>query len=213
MMIPSIEPHLTAAPDTRVISTSAGSSEFKSSGYNSDKGLLWCLAALHRIRTRIQPEFALVSLFVVGLLLVIVPSAGAQDTPEPTPASRLATDSVVVSPQSAPVELTFLEQAFARGDAAEIMKYSAKHLDITLFGASELYSRSQAGYVLKAFFEEYRPKKLLFTEMSGSEANWFAAGSYWYETGDSHLVVYFRLRRGDFGWELREVRIGRLGDR
>lgn len=213
MMILSIEPRLATAPGTRAISTSAGSPEFKKSGCNADRGSRRCLAPLQRIPRRIQPEFAIVSLVLACLLLVIVPSAGAQDIPEPTPATRLATDSVVVTPQSAPVELTFLEQAFARGDAAEIMKYSAKHIDITLFGASELYSRSQAGYVLKAFFDEYRPEKLSFTEMSGSEANWFAAGSYWYETGDPNLAVYLRLRRGDFGWELREVRIGRLSDR
>jgi len=162
---------------------------------------------------RMYPEFAIFYLVVAGLLVVIVPSSGAQDIPEPPSETTLATDSVVLAPQSTPVELTFLEQAFARGDAAEMMKYSAKHLDFTLFGSSELYSRSQAGYVLKAFFDEYRPEKLLLTEMSGSEANWFAAGSYSYVTGDSHLAVYLRLRRGDFGWELREVRIGRMSDR
>jgi hypothetical protein len=213
MMIPSTLPHPTAAPDTRGTSTSADTPEFTKGGCNSYKNPFWGVAPLQRILMRMYPEFAIFYLVVAGLLVVIVPFAGAQDIPEPPSETTLATDSVVLAPQSAPVELTFLEQAFARGDAAEIMKFSAKHLDITLFGSSELYSRSQAGYVLKAFFDEYRPEKLLLTEMSGSEANWFAAGSYSYVTGDSHLAVYLRLRRGDFGWELREVRIGRMSDR
>lgn len=156
--------------------------------------------------------FAIVCVILFGIV-GFVPSAHAQDSSEQPSMTTLATDSLLVAPQSAPVELTFLQQAFASGDAAEMMKYAAKHLDITLFGSSDLYSRSQAGYVLKAFFDEYRPEKLLFTEMSGSQANWFAAGSFWYAAGESHLAVYLRLRRGDFGWELREVRIGRMNDR
>ena len=93
------------------------------------------------------------------------------------------------------------------------MKHAGSRLDVTLFGMSELFSRSQAGYVLGQFFDEYRPERLEMTETSGSEGNWFAAGRYWYRRGEAPLAVYFRLRSSGGEWELREVRIGRTAGR
>ncbi len=93
------------------------------------------------------------------------------------------------------------------------MRHSARRLDVTLFGMSELFSRSQANYVLRDFFAEYRPEQFDMTEMSGSLGNWFAAGRYRYARGEAPLAVYFRLRFGEGKWELRELRIGRTIDR
>lgn len=112
-----------------------------------------------------------------------------------------------------PPALRAIIEAFQEGDSGTLTKYSARRLDVTLFGISELFSRSQAGYVLHDFFRQYRPERLEITEASGAEGNWFAAGRYWYGRGDAPLAVYLRLRSGEGGWELREVRIGRTVDR
>ena len=165
---------------------------------------------------RIESEhlgFAVFLILLTGCALFLATFVAAQDISERSSRAGLTTDTLQAIPEQAPAELMHLERAFARGDASEMMKYSAKHVDITLFNSNELYSRSQAGYVLKAFFDEYRPERLMLGEISGTEANWFAAGRYWYVTGEMHLVVYLRLRRAEFGWELREIRIGRISDR
>lgn len=149
--------------------------------------------------TRQRVKTSLRHVLLVLLTCAVLPSARAQ-TPE-------------LVDNAAPPALSVLVDAFRAGDTDTLMKHSAHRLDLTLFGISELFSRSQAGYVLSDFFNEYRPLRLQMTETSGSEGNWFAAGRYWYQRGEAPLTVYFRLRSGDGAWELREVRIGRTADR
>lgn len=152
---------------------------------------------------------------VISLMIVSVPGQRvlAQTAGEASVEVPSSSPDTLVPPQYAPAVLGLLEAAFARGDAGAIMRHSARRVDVTLFGSSELFSRSQAGYVLKAFFNEYRPERLLLNERSASEGNWFVAGRYWYEAAESPLAVYLRVRRTDSGWELRDVRIGRSIDR
>ncbi len=157
----------------------------------------------------------LLTIAVALLILITVPDrrACAQVTGETSAETTSTTATGLVPPPNAPAVIALLESAFARGDAAALIRHSARRLDITLFGSSELFSRSQAGYVLKAFFDEYEPERLVLNETSGSEGNWFAAGRYWYAAGDLPLAVFLRVRRADDAWELREVRIGRSIDR
>ncbi len=112
-----------------------------------------------------------------------------------------------------PQALAAIVDAFREGDSATLTNHSARRLDVTLFGISELFSRSQAGYVLHDFFDQYHPEHLEITETSGTEGNWFAAGRYWYRRGEAPLAIYLRLRGGEGAWELREVRIGRTEGR
>lgn len=151
-------------------------------------------------------------LVMVTLAMVTQQQRTFAQTTDDAASETSSTAPQVVRPPQAPAVLRLLEDAFARGDAAEMMRHSARRVDVTLFGSSELFSRSQAGYVLKAFFSEYRPDRLLLSERSASEGNWFAAGRYWYEAGEAPLRVYLRVRRANGGWELREVRIGRSID-
>lgn len=102
-----------------------------------------------------------------------------------------------------------LEQALAGGDVETLLGQTAERIDITVFGASAVYSRSQAQYVLKDFFREYPPRRFRFQEPSQREENWFAAGQYWYEQSETPLWVYVRLRRQGAQWELREIRVDR----
>lgn len=99
--------------------------------------------------------------------------------------------------------------AFSEGDVERLMRRSGERIDLTVFGVSELLSRSQARYVLRSFFAEYPPTMVALVDTSESEGNWFASAGYWYETGKAPLSVYLRLRRGSAEWELRELRFDR----
>lgn len=145
-----------------------------------------------------------VKTYVIVFFILGVCTSVAAQTPTSTPA---------VAHQEEPAALGRLVDAFRSGDSGSLMKHAGRRLDVTLFGMSELFSRSQAGYVLGQFFDEYRPERLEMTETSGSEGNWFAAGRYWYRRGEAPLAVYFRLRSSGGEWELREVRIGRTAGR
>jgi hypothetical protein len=102
-----------------------------------------------------------------------------------------------------------IRDALEDGEVERLMKRSGDRIDLTVFGVSELLSRSQAGYVVRAFFAEYRPIAVQLIDTSESDGNWFAAAGYSYERGTAPLSVYLRLRRGSAGWELRELRIER----
>lgn len=106
-----------------------------------------------------------------------------------------------------------IRTALEEGDAEQLMKRSGDRIDMTVFGVSELLSRSQARYVLRAFFAEYRPSAVQLIDTSESDGNWFAAAGYSYERGMAPLSVYLRLRRGSAGWELRELRFERTSAR
>lgn len=99
--------------------------------------------------------------------------------------------------------------AMRSGRVASLMHVAADRLDLTIFGASEVLSKSQARYVLQDFFRNYPPTQVTVHETSPSEDNWFASASYWYRGGDGPLTVYLRMRvKGAGVWELRELRFG-----
>lgn len=106
-----------------------------------------------------------------------------------------------------------ITDAFAAGDVERIMEWSGERIDLTVFGAKELLSNSQARYVVRSFIAEHPPVVVEMIDRSESDGNWFASVAYSYETGTSPLVVYLRLRRGVAGWELRELRFDRSAPR
>ena len=99
---------------------------------------------------------------------------------------------------------------FAQGDADALMEHAGERVDVTLLGSSDLFSRSQATYVVRDFFRHFPPARLDLNETSATEGNWFAAGRYWYQNGDAPLSVYLRLSVSNSEWELREIRISRI---
>jgi hypothetical protein len=103
--------------------------------------------------------------------------------------------------------LKSLEAAFAGGDVEALLKRSATRLEVAIFGESRLYSRSQARYVLRDFFEERKPERFAFSASSKTNGGWFAEGEYWYSRAERPLRVYMRLRQNGTAWELREVLI------
>lgn len=106
-----------------------------------------------------------------------------------------------------------IQVALASGDARGLIRRSADRVDITVFGASEVLSRSQSMYVMKDFFRDYRPARISLEETSGSDGNWFASARYWAENEDTPFAVYVRMRLNERRWELRELRIGRSNSR
>lgn len=119
------------------------------------------------------------------------------------------TPSAAWAQQEGDEVLRGVREALEKGDAEQLMEASGERIDLTVFGVSELLSRSQASYVVRAFFAEYPPSAVRLIDTSESDGNWFASAEYSYESGTVPLSVYLRLRRGSSGWELRELRFDR----
>ena len=101
-------------------------------------------------------------------------------------------------------------EALQAGDVESMTSRAADRVDLTIFGSSELLSRSQAKYVLKEFIRTYPPVRIEVHDTSPSDGNWFSSASYWYENEERPLTVYLRLRESrPQDWELRELRFGR----
>lgn len=131
----------------------------------------------------------LVAALLVGVALVAARPAAAQ---------AQSTHEVV---------LQDVQRAFVAGDAKALLGYAADRLEISLFNESTLYSRSQALYVMQAFFREYPPVRFVYQEHQPASGSWFAAAVYWCDPADRPLRVYIRLRERGDGWELREIRV------
>jgi hypothetical protein len=100
-----------------------------------------------------------------------------------------------------------LEDALARGDVEALLDQASERIGITLFEANRYYSRGQARYVLKTFFEEHPPRRFVLRNYYKTRGGWFAEGDFWYERGERPLRVYLRLRWWRDRWELRELLI------
>lgn len=114
---------------------------------------------------------------------------------------------VCAQPADVPVEVEAMADAFGEGDVRALLTRTSERLEIAVFGASRLYSRSQARYVLEAFFRDYAPDRFDLRDVARAGGGAFAEGDYWYARGASPLRVYLRLRREGGSWELREILI------
>ncbi len=100
-----------------------------------------------------------------------------------------------------------LEDALARGDVEALLDHASERIGITVFDANRYYSRRQARYVLRTFFEEHPPRRFSLRNYYKTRSGWFAEGDFWYERGERPLRVYLRLRWWRDRWELRELLI------
>lgn len=120
-----------------------------------------------------------------------------------SPAAVMAQDEVVA--------VSRIEAAMTTGDASALAAQAAERVELTLFGAASMYSRAQAVYVLAEFFREHAPHDVEIDPPTRSGDNCFALGRYYVEGNESPLRVFLRLRDKLGEWQIREIRIERLG--
>ncbi len=100
-----------------------------------------------------------------------------------------------------------IERLTAAVDAADVealLELSGPRLEVGLFGAARLYSRSQAGHVLRGFFRDNPTARLSINEVASTESAWYASAAYHRPADVQPLRLYLRLRLTEGVWELRE---------
>ena len=127
------------------------------------------------------------------------------------PGAASAQQTVPGSMDSEQTVLEDVRAALSSGDTESLMSRTDERVDVTIFGTSELLSRSQARYVIRSFFAQYPPSRAEILETTQADDNWFASGRYATEVEPEPLSFYLLLRHGAVGWELRELRFDRDG--
>lgn len=97
--------------------------------------------------------------------------------------------------------------AFADGEAEPLLTPATDRVEVSLFGARTFYSRAQAFYVLREFFDAHPPADFQLSDITATEHSCFVQGQYAHDGGDISLQVYVRLAARDETWRLQEVRI------
>jgi len=100
-------------------------------------------------------------------------------------------------------------EAFSKGDASALLRECSDQIELGLFGATTLYSRAQATYVLQGFFRDYPPSRFVVEDSNRSADDVFLSGRYWYRRTEQPLDVFMRFRRRGPTHEVREVRVER----
>lgn len=96
--------------------------------------------------------------------------------------------------------------AFRQGDARQLLETTAERIDVGLPGARAYYSRSQAVYVLRAFFQKHPPQRFEVGEVSKASSSYFVTGRYWYAQGEQPMRVYTRFATEETD-PLQEIRV------
>lgn len=101
-----------------------------------------------------------------------------------------------------------VSSAVQAGDAQRLLTPAADWIEMSLFGTRTVYSRAQASYVLRDFFDQHPPEDLVLVDTTGAGTNFFLRGRLDPARGEQPLQVYVRLLRHEKkGWRLHEVRI------
>ena len=145
---------------------------------------------------------------VLAVLTALAPAALA---PPPTAVSG-SVPSVLEQEKVRPaarLDSAFAQRlglAFAKGDAAALMEDAAPRLDVTVVGEGARYSRSQAAFVLGAFFRDHPPLHVTLAPAGVADGARSLLGVYESEN-DASFRLDVRLRRRAKGWEVTSVRI------
>ena len=101
----------------------------------------------------------------------------------------------------------YIQQAIENGNAASLVNKSSSYVEVTLLGNSTMYSRSQAGYILKEFFRENPPSDFAFQRRLNVGNDWYVYGSYRNKTEKASYRMEIRIRRNGERYEIKNIRI------
>ena len=100
-----------------------------------------------------------------------------------------------------------IQNAIERGNAGTLINKSSAYVEVSIMGNSTLYSRSQAGYILKEFFRENPPRKFAFQKRLNVGNDWYMYGTYWNQTKEEAYRMEVRLRMNNGMYEIKNIRI------
>lgn len=108
---------------------------------------------------------------------------------------------------SVPSELVDrVSAAFQSGDAQRLLGETSSRIEVGLPGTRAYYSRSQAVYVLREFFQEHDPTRFTVDDVSEAGTSYFVTGRFWHSRSEQPMHVYTRFANGD-SYTVYEIRV------
>lgn len=99
-----------------------------------------------------------------------------------------------------------VQSAFEDGNADLLLDDAADRVEVSLPGTRAYYSRSQAMYVLREFFDNHGPRRFATKDVSTAGTSFFITGRFWHVRSEQPFSVYTRFSGTDQA-QLQEVRI------
>lgn len=97
-----------------------------------------------------------------------------------------------------------VKEAVKAGSAKEISQHFYQTVDVTLEGNIESYSKTQAEYQLKEFFQQYPPTNFMIVHQGASKAGMpYAIGQYL--SGDNTFRVWIRIKKNNETYMIHEI--------
>ena len=100
-----------------------------------------------------------------------------------------------------------VQRAIEDGDARLISQFSGKYTEVSILGASTLYSRAQTVYILKAFFRDHPPESFSFQHQLRVGKEWYFHGRYWYRGQSKPYRLEMVMRWNGQRYEIKSIRI------
>lgn len=97
-----------------------------------------------------------------------------------------------------------IKESIKAGSAKEISQHFHQTIDVTLEGDINNYSKTQAEYVLKEFFQKYPPSTFMVVHQGASKAGMpYAIGQY--SSGDHIFRVWIRIKKTGDSFLIHEI--------
>jgi hypothetical protein len=97
-----------------------------------------------------------------------------------------------------------VKEAIKAGSAKEVSQHFYQTVDVTLEGNIESYSKTQAEYQLKEFFQKYPPASFMIVHQGASKAGMpYAIGQY--ICGEDSFRVWLRIKKSNEKYMIHEI--------
>ena len=98
-----------------------------------------------------------------------------------------------------------IQEAFRKGDASSLSSYFSSTLELTLYEKEEIYSKTQAGIILRKFFSDNPPSQFKIIHQGGKENSKYAIGNL--TSGTKSFRVTFLLKTEENKVLIHQLRI------
>ena len=103
-----------------------------------------------------------------------------------------------------------VQKAISDGDVQMLSKYTSAYTEVSILGATTMYSRAQTAYILKAFFRDHPPARFTFDHRLHMGEDWFVRGRYFDRGRQTPYRLEMTMRWNGRQLEIKSIRISRL---
>lgn len=106
--------------------------------------------------------------------------------------------------QAQQAELDSIGRLLEEGEVNQLVELAADRIEIRMPDRGGLYSRGQAAFVVRDFWNRHKPLRIEYTDTAAENAHCFASGTV--TSGDgATMALFIRLKREGDHWQLREL--------